>query len=506
VEANIYEILQSVQIDHIILGGALLILASVFTSKLAGNLGIPALLLFLLVGMLFGSDGPGGFYFDDPWLSQLMGVTALAIILFAGGLSTKWQAVKPAFWYSISLATAGVLITALLVGFFVHRFLGFPLVEAMLLGSVISSTDAAAVFGVLRSRKAALKGHLAPLLELESGANDPMAIFLTIGCIHLLTEPGARLLDMVPLFVMQMIVGAIIGLLAGRGLVALLNRINLEYEGLYPVLLLALVMFVYAVTALIRGSGFLAVYIAGIIMANSTVIHQRTLSRFFDSLAWLMQILMFLTLGLLVFPSRLIQVAGLGLAVSAFLMLVARPIAVFSLLSFTKLTLQQKSLISWVGLRGAVPIVLATMPLLAGVEEADTIFHVVFFVVLTSTLLQGTSIPTVARWLGVGADMIIKPRSPLEISVENMDNDLLEVAIPVTSAAAGKPIADLGLPAETLIVLINRQSDYIVPTGRTTVEAGDIVMVLGSKDRLHDVRTALVASKASHGADRSEAT
>jgi cell volume regulation protein A len=497
VQTDLYQAVQSIPIDYILLGAALLILASVFTSKLAGRLGVPALLLFLVVGMVVGSDGLGRLHFDDPWLAQLMGIGALSIILFAGGLSTEWQAVRPTFWISVVLATLGVLITAVAVGLFVAVVLKAPLLEAMLLGSVISSTDAAAVFAVLRSRRAALKGHLGPLLEMESGANDPMAVFLTIGCIQLITRSGASVFDMVPLFLTQMVFGVAIGYVAGILVVALLNRINLEYDGLYPVLLLAIVMLIYAATALVKGSGFLAVYVAGIRIGNSSVIHRRSLTRFFDSMAWLMQILMFLTLGLLVYPSRLLEVAGLGLAVSAFLMFVARPVAVFLITAFTRMTVQQKTIVSWVGLRGAVPIVLATMPLVAGLEQADTIFHVVFFVVLTSALLQGTSIPNVAGWVGLRAYYVAKQLSPLELHADNTSSDLIEVAIPSNAAVSGKPIVNLGLPRETLIVLITRGDEFIVPTGNTALEAGDVLMVLGDKEHLQDVRSALISSEPS---------
>lgn len=493
VDQSLYNWLQTIPVEHILLGVALLILASIGSSKLAGRLGVPTLLLFLLVGMLAGSDGPGGLYFNDAWLSQVMGVTALAIILFAGGLSTDWPYVKPILWPAVTLATVGVLITAILMGLFIYMVLGFPLLEAMLLGSVISSTDAAAVFAVLRSKQAALKGRLAPLLELESGANDPMAVFLTIGFIQLITQPSARLASMAVLFVLQMVLGLVIGYIVGRGIVVLLNRINLEYDGLYPVLLLGCVMFTYSATAALKGSGFLAVYVAGIVMGNSHVIHKRSLSRFYDALAWLMQIMMFLTLGLLVFPSHLIEVAGFGLAVSAFLMFVARPAAVFLLLSFTRMTFREKLLIAWVGLRGAVPIVLATLPLLAGVPEARTIFNVVFFVVITSALFQGTSIPLVARWLGVAADMVTRPAAPLELHAADHRSDLWELVVPTRSPAAGKPIVQLGLPSGILIALINRGDEYIVPTGSTTLEAGDTIMVLGDKECLPLAKSALGA-------------
>ena len=490
--AEVVQVTLPARAEWLLLVGSLLMLAGVAASKVASRLGVPTLLLFLAVGMLAGSDGPGGIAFDDPWLSQLLGVTALAFILFAGGLDTDWTRVRPVLRPAVLLATVGVLLSAGLVGLFVSGVLRWPLAESLLLGAVVSSTDAAAVFGVLRSRRARLKGYLAPLLELESGSNDPMAVFLTMGLIHLLARPGAQPWEFLPLFVQQMAVGGLVGFGLGKAMLWLLNRIKLEYDGLYPVLALALVLLVYAATALLKGSGFLAAYLAGLVLGNSRFVHKRSLVRFFDALAWLMQIVMFVVLGLLVFPSQLPAVAIAGLAVAAFLMVVARPAAVFLCLAWERMGWREKVLVSWVGLRGAVPIVLATMPRLAGLEQAPTIFNVVFFVVLTSALLQGASIPLVARWLGLTAPEAATPRAPLEfVPSENIKTELVELTLAPHSPAAGKQVLELGLPPETLIALVRRGSEYIVPTGSTALEAGDTLLVLCNRDGVEEVRRRL---------------
>jgi cell volume regulation protein A len=478
--------------EYVLLGASVLLLLSILASKASGRLGVPALLLFLVIGMLAGSDGPGGIYFDDARLSQSLGVVALALILFAGGLDTDWNSIRPVFREGLALSTLGVLFTALLVGGFVTWVLHFSLLENLLLGAIVSSTDAAAVFAVLRSRNVSLKGSLEPLLELESGSNDPMAVFLTIGLIRLLANPKASAAGLIPLFVLQMALGAALGYGIGKMTVHFVNRLRLEYEGLYPVLTLSLVVFTYGAATSLGGNGFLAVYLAGLVMGNSDFIHKRSLIRFHDGLAWLMQITMFLTLGLLVFPSRLIPIAGSGLLIAAFLMLIARPIGVFVSLAFTKRSLREKVMVSWVGLRGAAPIILATFPYLAGISKADTVFHLVFFIVLTSVLIQGTSIPLVARWLGVDAPATDRRQHPLEfVPAGSSRHDLVEIKIPPGSAAAGKQIVELGLPIGALAVLINRSGDYIVPSGGTILAEGDTVLVLADKESLARARSIL---------------
>jgi len=479
-----------ISIEYILTGAAVLLLLSIIAGKASDKFGIPALLIFLVVGMLAGSDGPGRIHFDDPYLAQFLGVVALSFILFAGGLDTNWGSVRPVLWRGMILSTAGVIITALSVGWFATVILGFSLLEGLLLGAIISSTDAAAVFSVLRSKQVSLRGHLKPLLELESGSNDPMAVMLTTGFISLILNPGDSFMDLIPAFASQMAVGALMGYIMGRGMMYLVNKLNLEYEGLYPVLSLTLVILTYGSTAVLGGNGFLAVYISGLIMGNNNFIHKKSLMRFHDGLAWLMQISMFLVLGLLVFPSRLVPVAGVGLAASLSLMFVARPAGVFLSMMFSGATLREKTMVSWVGLRGAVPIILATFPLLADIAGADMIFNVVFFIVLTSALLQGTTIPLVAGWLGVDAPISVKTVYPIECEpTGRMKCDIKELHVPDNSSVINKRILELDLPDGVLIVLIKRDNEFLVPGGGTELSAGDSLLVLSNQDAFNKIRT-----------------
>lgn len=470
---------------------AAFLLLAIFGSKAAVKTGVPVLLLFLALGMLAGSDGVGGYYFDNPWLAQSVGVVALVFILFSGGLNTPWADVRPVLRQGLALSTLGVTLTALCVGWFAATFLGFTLFEGILLGAIIASTDAAAVFAVLNGKSVRLTGRLKELLELESGSNDPMAVFLTVAMLQLIANPGQSPFSLVPMFVLQMGLGALFGLATGRAAVWLINRLRLEYDGLYPVLSFALVLVTYGVTALVGGNGFLAVYLAGLIMARGDFVHKRSLVQFHDGLAWLMQIVMFVTLGLQVFPSQLPSVALSGLYIAAFLIFFARPLSVFLALAPTRLSVREKAFISWVGLRGAAPIVLATFPVLAGVGQAGTIFNLVFFIVLTSVLLQGTLIVPMARWLHVYDQTPPRP-SPLAYVMRDrtIGNDLAEIHVPATAPAVGKQIVDLHLPADVLIVLIGRGGDMIVPRGATVIEAGDTLLVMsqpGSGDRIHAI-------------------
>lgn len=474
-----------IPVESIILLASVLLIVSIIASKASGRLGVPALLLFLVIGMLAGSEGPGGIEFDDHELAQLLGMVALTLILFSGGLDTRWSSVRKALWRGVALSTLGVFLTALMLGWFVRATLGFGWTEALLLGAIVSSTDAAAVFAVLRSRNVSLRDDLRSLLELESGSNDPMAVFLTVGLISLLVNPAASMASMIPLFIQQMVLGAVIGYLLGRGMTYVMNRLRLEYEGLYPVLSLSMVLFTYSAATFLGGNGFLATYLAGIIMSNSEFIHKRSLMRFHDGLAWLMQIVMFLTLGLLVFPSHIIPVITIGLLTALFLMFVARPIGVFVTLLPAKMRATEKTMVAWVGLRGAVPIVLATFPLVAGIPRADMIFNVVFFIVLTSALLQGTSVPMVARWLKVDAPA--PPPAGLMPSLrpeEPMKDKLTEIEVPPGATAVGKQIVDLGMPQEIALVLMRRDSELMTPTGSTILRPGDVLLVCAEDDYL----------------------
>jgi len=479
-------------IEQIIIIIAVFLVISTSMSKFSDITGVPALLLFLGLGMLAGSDGPGGFYFDNAWLSQAMGTVALAYILFAGGLSTDMQSVKIVTKPALVLSTAGVVITALLVGLFVRYFLNLPWLNAFLIGSIVSSTDAAAVFAILRSKNVGLKEPLKPLLELESGSNDPMAIFLTIGFITLLQNPESSLFLLVPLFLKQMFFGLVLGYGLAKFFIWGVNRIKLFYDGLYPVLSLGWVLLIYGVTAQLGGSGFLAVYIAGLVLGKNPFIHKKSISRFHDGISWLMHILMFFTLGLLVFPSQLIPIAGIGLLISAVLIFVARPVAVFLGLMFSKFSLREKTLISWVGLRGSVPIVLATFPLLAGFDPDHFIFNLVFFIVITSVLFQGTTIPPVARLLKVDAPLVHKRQYSIDFDGSlQSDMKLEDFIVPYGSKAANQPILNLGFPKDILITLIIRGDEYITPRGDTILEEGDVLLLLASDESLPKVQNIL---------------
>ena len=479
----------AVALEIIFLGISLLFLISIIANKFSERLGVPALLIFLIVGMLAGSEGPGGIPFDDPVVAQVIGIIALAYILFSGGFDTRWEEVQPILWPGIALSTVGVVLTAVCLGAFASLVLGLSPLTGFLLGAVVSSTDAAAVFSILRMARARLKGNLRPFLEFESGSNDPMAVFLTTSVIALILTPGASVLMLVPMFVQQMVVGGLLGYGMGKAIVFLINRLKLESEGLYPVLTLAMVLMTYGLTATFGGNGFIAVYVSGLVVGNSIVVYKKSLIRFHDGIAWLMQIVMFLTLGLLVFPSDLIQVIVPGLLIAFFLILVARPVAVFITLLPWKMPLNEKALVSWVGLRGAVPIILATYPLVAGVPDAALIFNIVFFIVLISALVHGTSIPTVARWLGLAAPLEEKRKLSLEFEVDpNTPSELIELTIPPEAPAVGKQVVDLGLPEGALIILMQKESERFVPCGSTVIEAGDTLLLLTTEDLVQTVR------------------
>jgi len=477
-------------IEYVMLGVAALLLASIVASKASGRFGVPALLVFLAIGMLAGSDGPGGIEFDYPRAAQWLGIVALAFILFAGGLETRWPAVRPVLRESMLLSTLGVALTAVIVAGCARVVLGCSFLEGMLLGSIVSSTDAAAVFGILRSKNLRLRPHLRSLLELESGSNDPMAVFLTLGMIALIQTPGMGAAGFGFMFLAQMGVGGVLGYGMGRIMALVLNRLDLEFEGLYPAVTLAMVLLTYGLAAAAGGNGFLSVYAAAIVLGNSDFLHKRSLIRFHDGLAWLMQIAMFLTLGLQVFPSRLAAVATPGLTVAFVLMFLARPAAVLLLLLGSRLSWRERILVSWVGLRGAAPIVLATFPLIAGISKAGLMFDIVFFIVLTSGLLQGSSIAWVAARLGLLDHSPQPVVDPLEL-MSNGERDVVRFSVGASSPANGRRIVDLALPPETLVLLVERGGIYMIPRGGTALQQGDQVLILAARDQLPAVEQSL---------------
>ena len=472
----------NVTIENIILIGSVLLFISIIAGKTSYRFGIPTLLLFLTIGMLAGSDGIGGIYFDNPQVAQFIGIVSLNFILFSGGLDTSWPAVKPVLKEGLALSTLGVLLTALGLGFFVYWITDLTLFESLLLGSIVSSTDAAAVFSILRGKNLALKKNLRPTLELESGSNDPMAYVLTIAFLSLVQIPDKSVWSIVWLFLQQMTLGAVAGFLFGKLSKFVINRIRLDFEGLYPVLTIALMFITFSATDSVGGNGFLAIYICSVYLGNQNLIHKKTIMRMFDGMAWLMQIVLFLTLGLLVFPTQIVPFIGIGLLISLFLILVARPLAVFiSLLPF-KMRNRRRWYISWVGLRGAVPIVFATYPLLAGIDKASIIFNIVFFVSISSVLIQGTTLSIVAKWLHVGLPEKVKPPSPTdELLAEHPKTLMNEIHIDRASPVIGKKIVELNFPKNAIIAMIERNHNYLTPNGSTTLEEEDKLIVLSDK-------------------------
>ena len=470
-------------LNNIILVGSLLLFISILASRTT-KYGIPTLILFLAVGMLAGSDGPGGIVFDDPGIAKFIGSIALSFILFSGGLETKWNDIKGILWQGVSLSTVGVILTAIIVGLMVTLFTDFSLTEGLLLGAIVSSTDAAAVFSILRSKGLGLMGNLRSLLELESGSNDPMAYFLTIMFTFILAENNASFITLITLFFKQMIIGALAGYLMGYAMYKIINWIKLEFEGLYSVLLITLMLFTFSFTYAVEGNAFLAIYISGCILGNKGFIHKKSLIKHFDGQAWMMQIIMFLTLGLLVFPKQIVPIIGVGLLISLILIVIARPLSVFISLMFVRIGFRKKLFISWVGLRGAVPIVLATYPLTAGIDKAGDIFNLVFFISVTSVLIQGTSLPLVASMLNLSLPVNLKRKSVTDIELAWKTKSLYNtVQIVPGLSCIGKSIVDLNLPGAIVIALIERHNKFIIAEGSTILMAGDKLYVIA--DNMH---------------------
>lgn len=479
----------SIELLILIMGGLLLL--SVIASKFSDKLGIPALLIFLIIGMLAGSEGIGGIYFDNPKIAQSVGFFALAVILFSGGLDTEMDHIRTVISKSLTLATLGVLLTALVLGITAVYFLKLTPLEGLLLGAIVSSTDAAAVFALLRSKGVRLQKKISTSLELESGSNDPMAVFLTVGVIQLIQDPGKPWYSILILFVLQMLIGLAFGWLSAKALLFLINRLRLGYEGLYPVLAMGMIFLTFSLTALLQGSGFLAVYIMGLVLAKADFLHKNSMVKFFNGLAWLSQIIMFLALGLFVFPSQLIPVIIPGLALAAILIFIARPLAVFLCLLPFQYSLREKTFIAWVGLRGAVPIVLATYPMLAGLTQSNLFFNIIFFIVILSVLVQGTTLPFFARKLKVEDNESPDPQFPISLQpVEGWKGILREINVNPRSPLIGKAIFEIGLPKNYIILLIARDDQFLIPNGRIQVQPHDRILGL-AKPENHDRVAAL---------------
>lgn len=466
-------------IDKLILLAAVLILFGIFSSKLSARLGLPVLVLFLLIGMLAGEAGIGGIAFDSPVTAHALGTLALAMILFDGGLQTPMSSIRLVWKPASLLATWGVLVTAAITGLAAAYILDLPLLEGLLLGAIVGSTDAAAVFSLLRNAGIHINQRLKSTLEIESASNDPMAIFLTVGLLEVLVndmEPGIGLLQ---LFVVQMGVGAVVGVATGWVAVRVLNRIHLVASGLYPVMVAALGLLAFGIAANLGGSGFLAIFITGVIIGNNRFAFQRSTFLFHDGLAWLSQITMFVMLGLLVNPESLLDVWLEGLLIAAVLVLLARPLAVVPILKLFGFNAREITLVSWVGLRGSVPIILAIFPLIFGLPGAELIFDVVFFVVLISATVQGSTLPYIARKLGLTEKPPATPAATLEItSLGDVDAEIVEYTLGKNPRAAGRLLSQMALPDRTVVAMITRGSKVIPPRGSTQLLAGDHLFVV----------------------------
>lgn len=472
--------------ENVVLVGALLLFVAVMAGKVAYRFGAPALLLFLGVGMLFGLNFIS---YRSVEMTQFVGMIALCIILFTGGMDTKFSEIKPIIGPGVVLATVGVIMTAfVLAGFvwLVAPWLGIemPFALALLLAATMSSTDSASVFSILRSKKQGLKQHLRPLLELESGSNDPMAFMLTVLLISVVghSSGGVGLGMSVVFFVVQMVVGALSGYLIGRLAVWTINRINLANHSLYSVLLLAFIFFSFAFTDLIKGNGYLAVYLAGLVIGNHKLEQKRPLTVFFDGFTWLMQIVMFLTLGLFVNSDELLQpqVLILGGLVGAFMILVARPLSVFVCLApFRKFSTKARLYVSWVGLRGAVPILFAIYPLMAHVENATLLFNVVFLGTIISLLVQGTTVSGMANLLKLAYE---EREAAFSVDMhQDMKSALTEVEVNECMLESGHTLKDIILPENTLVMMVCREGEYFVPQGKTELKLGDKLLVISDR-------------------------
>lgn len=474
-------------INEILLISAILLMCAIIFNKIGGKFGVPSLVIFILVGILAGSDGILGIHFENYIFAQFVGIVAISYILFMGGLSVDIKELKPVITEGSILATLGVFATGIIVGICSYFLLDLPLLECMLLGGIISSTDAAAVFGVLRSKSIGLNYNLKPLLEFESGSNDPMAVFLTLGIIGLISGE-LNSAELIFDFFKQMFLGISFGYLIAKGTTWIINKIRLEYDSLYVVITLACVLFTYSSITLIGGNGFIGVYVCGLAMASMRFVNKKTLIKFHDAVAWLMQIIMFLILGLLVNFKDGFAYTKQAFLIALILTFIARPIAVFATTFPFKRSFKEKLMISWVGLRGAAPIVLATFPLTANIPHAMEIFNIVFFVVIISVLLQGTTIPYIAKKLAVDSPLEINHNNVLEYEDKDNKNQMIEFTVADKAEAAGKQLYELNLPQGALVSLIYKKGEYIIPTGSTEIEPCDVLFILMDRTKEAEVR------------------
>lgn len=471
--------------ENILLVGSVLLFVSIVVSKTGYRFGVPTLLLFLFVGMFFGSDGLG-LQFSSAKEAQFIGMVSLSVILFSGGMDTKYAEIKPVLAPGIVLSTLGVLLTAVFTGLFIWFITGMsftnihlPLLTSLLLASTMSSTDSASVFAILRSQKMNLKHNLRPMLELESGSNDPMAYMLTIALIQVIQSGGMAWGSVLASFAIQFAVGAGAGYLFGKLAVFMLNKLNIDNQSLYPILLLAFVFFTFSFTDRIHGNGYLAVYIAGIMVGNNKIPNRRETSTFMDGLSWLCQIIMFLSLGLLVNPHELLNIALVASLIGVFMIIIGRPLSVFlCMLPFRHINTRSRIFISWVGLRGAVPIIFATYPVVSNIPGANIIFNVVFFITILSLVIQGTTIPFFARKLDLSMPME-KTGNDFGVELpEEINTDLREITITLEMLDKADTLKDMNLPKGTLVMMVKRDDEFLIPNGQLRLCEGDQLLLI----------------------------
>jgi cell volume regulation protein A len=474
---------------ELILAAGSLLAAGILGALLADRVRIPGLLLFLGLGMLAGSEGIGGIEFDDTELARTLGTIALVLILFEGGLTAGWSEIRPVLGTAAALATVGTAITAVAAGLAAHWIFDLSVLEGMLIGAAVAATDSAAIFAVLR--RSTLEKRLARSLEGESGMNDPVALLLVIGFIDWIQQPGYGFAEMAGQLLLKLAIGAAIGLAIGRLSVAGLNRVRLPTDGIYPVATIAIAALSFGLAEVAHGSGFLSTYLTALALGGGSIPARRTITAFHEGVGWVAQIGLFVMLGLLVFPSSLDDVALEGLALSAVLILVARPLAAFVATLFSRLGVRERAMLGWAGLRGATPIWLATFPVVAGVGAGQELFSIVFFVVVTSTLVQGASFEPFANRLGLTTDEPALPRRLLESGrIRRMGGDVVAYRLPHGAAAAGHLVRELGLPREALVNVIVREGRAIPPRGSTELREGDELHILvtgGLRDQVEEL-------------------
>ena len=466
----------------------LVLLTCIITSKIFYRWGVPVLLVFMGIGMIFGSDGIGGIYFDNYDMTYFLASTALVFIMFYGGFCTQWSKAKPISIPAVMLSTLGVAITAGLTGLFCYFVLKTSMLEGLLLGSVVASTDAASVLSILRSRNLKLKNNIDTLVEFESGSNDPTAYMLTSIVIVLMGTSGGMNAGSMGLGVLIMVLkqvgfGIAVGLVLSSMSVFILRRIKFEIEGLYPIFTTAVAILAYAISETLGGNGYLSVFFAGIVIGNAKIPHKKSLTHFFDGLSWIMQIMLFFMLGLLAFPSQIPNIAFEGIMISLFLILIGRPIAVFSILCWFKIPIKQQLFISWVGLRGAASLVFAIFAITKNVTIQSDIFHIIFFIALFSVTIQGSFIPLVAKKLGLIEEEVIEDNQVSELK-KKFKNGMVEMLVEEGNKWINKALMDCEIPEEILVVMIKRQGKVIVPKGFTIIKENDVLVLIGQECEL----------------------